>query len=230
MEKKFKFSDNPKAAKILYAAVVALLCVTAIVVGIVAANNRKTETPHGGTTPPITDSGEGDEEPDDSNKNETPDNDKTNGTVTFISPVVGRVMKSHSSTTPVFSSTLEEWRIHTGIDISTEDGTGVYAAADGEVTEVRSDPLLGKTVVILHKNGMKTVYSNLSPDGLPTVGEKVISGQKIGTVGDTAITEIADESHLHFEMLLNEASINPLDYISEEAKKASLGIDSGEIV
>lgn len=222
MEKKFKFSDNQTVAKTVYGAIIALLCITAIVIGIVAANNRKkTDTPPD-ENPPISDGtqddGTGDGEGNGDNTDAPPANS------TFISPVLGKVVKAHSSSVPVFSETLEAWRIHTGIDISTEEGADVYAVCDGEVSAVYSDPLMGKTVEITHANGMKSVYSNLSSSYLPTVGMTVASGEKIGSVGDSAILEIADEAHLHFEMLVNDVSVNPLDYISEEAKKVSLGI------
>ena len=226
MEKKFKFSDNPTIAKTVYGAVIALLCITAIIVGIIAANNRKKDTPDDQTNPPVSD-GNGDN----SDNTENPDNQDQNGSsdaVTFISPVSGTVMKEHSIDVPVYSTTLEEWRIHTGIDISTVEDADVFAAAAGEVTKVYSDPLLGKTVEITHKNGTKTLYSNLSADGLVAVGKEVESGEKIGVVGDSAISEIADEVHLHFEMLVNDTSVNPLDYLTEESKKVSLGITAEE--
>ena len=226
MEKKFKFSDNPTVAKAVYGAVIALLCITAIVIGIVAANNRNQNQLPDDEKPPVSD----DENDGSQNTDNSTDegNDDANETLTFISPVSGAVMKGHSATTPVFSETLEEWRIHTGIDISTEEGADVFAAAAGEVTKVYSAPLLGNTVEITHANGMKTLYSNLSADNLIAVGTKVASGEKIGNVGYTAICEIADEAHLHFEMLVDEASVNPLDYISEDAKKTSLGITEEE--
>ena len=50
---------------------------------------------------------------------------------------------------------------------------------------------------------------------------------KIGVIGDTSLSELADEPHLHFEVKVGDVSVNPLDYISEESKSASLGI--GEI-
>ena len=228
MEKKFKFSDNPTVAKAIYGAVIALLCITAIIVGIIAANNRKKDNPGNTDKPPVSD-GTGD------NGDETPGGDNNGGdnqekpnAVTFISPVAGTVMKNHSTTVPVYSETLEEWRIHTGIDISTEEGADVFAAASGEVTKVYSHPLLGKSVEITHDGGVKTVYSNLSAENLPAVGAKVLSGEKIGNVGDSAVSEIADEAHLHFEVLVNDASVNPLDYITEESKKTSLGITDEE--
>ena len=55
MEKKFTFSDKPLTAKIVYASVISILCVSAIIIGIVAANNRKkTDLP---IDPPISDTG-----------------------------------------------------------------------------------------------------------------------------------------------------------------------------
>jgi murein DD-endopeptidase MepM/ murein hydrolase activator NlpD len=232
VEKKFKFSDNPTVTKAIYGAVIALLCITAIVVGIIAANNRKkpvTDEP----TPPITD-GTGDEgnnqNPGEENQggNENENQGGAGDAVTFIAPVAGRVLKSHSTSIPVFSETLEAWRIHTGIDISTAEGADVFAVAAGEVTKVYADPMLGNTVEITHANGAKTRYSNLSANNLPSVGTQVNGGAKIGNVGDSAISEIADETHLHFEMFVNDTSVNPLDYISEDAKKTSLGITADE--
>ncbi len=224
MEKKFKFSDNPSVAKAVYGAIIALLCITAIVIGIVAANNRNKNPLPDDENPPASDENNNEGNKDEGNKDEG----GTNETVTFISPVSGTVMKGHSPTTPVYSETLEEWRIHTGVDISTEEGAEVFAAAAGEVTKVYSHPLLGNTVEITHENGAKTVYSNLTADKTVTVGARVSSGEKIGAVGYSAISEVADEVHLHFEMLVNEAYVNPLDYISDESKKVSLGITDEE--
>ncbi len=220
MEKKFKFSDNPTVAKTIYGAIIALLCITAIVIGIVAANNRRKD--NGVTENPPIDSGDNGN----TDNGDTPEDE--NKPLTYIAPVAGNVIKNHSTDTPVYSNTLEEWRIHTGIDISTAEGADVFAAADGKVSEVYSDPLLGKTVEITHSDGTKTRYSNLSSDGLVKLGTVVSSGTKIGSVGDSAITEVADEAHLHFEVIKDEKQVDPLSVISEESKKTSLGISENE--
>lgn len=217
MEKKFKFSDNPTASKIIYGSVIALLCVTAIVVGIIAANTSSQSTLD---TPPVINDNPNEEPPEDN-----PGEDEGKPTV-YIAPVSGKITTPHSSSVPVFSPTLEEWRIHTGIDIDTNEGAEVFAVADGVVSAVYSDALLGKTVEITHDGGVVSRYSNLAADNLPKVGRSVKCGDKIAKVGDSAISEIADEAHLHFEMFLNGTSVNPLDYFSEESKKTSLGIDS----
>ena len=85
--------------------------------------------------------------------------------------------------------------------------------------------MLGYTVEITHRNDMKTRYSNLSSDiGELKVGDEVASGDLIGYIGDTSISELAEEPHLHFEILLMDKKVNPLDYINEESKRVSLGM------
>ena len=231
MEKKFKFSDRSTVSKIVYLTVIAILCVSAIVIGIVAANSRKD---NGTDLPPVSDGG--------SNNGNTDNGGNTGGNtdsgtadpkpelkVSFVSPVVGTVIKSHSATVPVFSETLEEWRIHTGLDISVEDNSEVYASCAGEVTGVYTDPMLGVTVELTHSDTHKTYYSNLNADTVALkVGDKVDQGAFIANVGDSSISEIADEPHLHFELKVNGTSVNPLDYISDDSKEASLGIVGGE--
>lgn len=222
MEKKFNFNENPTASKIIYGIVVAILAITAIVVGIISAASTEDKTPAGDgsvVTPPD-DSGTQDGTQD-GTQNETP----AKPTV-FTSPLVGEVTKQHSMEIPVFSNTLGAWKIHTGIDICADDGAEVFSAAAGEVVAVYEDALMGLTVEIQHTDEIKTVYSNLAADGSVAVevGDKVGAGAKIGNIGDSAITELADEAHLHFEVLVKGESVNPLDYISEESKKAALGI------
>ncbi len=223
MEKKFKFSDKSTASKIIYATVIAILCISAIVIGIVVANGRKPNTEE---NPPVSDGGNQDGGGNSNDNTEPPaDDEKPEVKLTFVSPAVGTVAKSHSTTVPVFSNTLDEWRIHTGLDITTDDGAQVFAAAGGEVSAVYNHPMLGKTLEITHSDTHKTVYSNLASDSVTLeVGAKVNSGDVIGAVGDTSVIELADEPHLHFELLISDVSVNPLDYIEEQSKQASLGI------
>lgn len=230
MDKKIKFSDQPLRIKIIYAVVIAILTVTAITVAIVGVASRK-ETPPDGSenTPPVTDGGNEGESNNGSGE-DNKDGESTPNTPesqTFTAPLTGSIVKEHSTEVPVFSNTLNEWRIHTGIDISAEEGSEVFAVCDGTVTGVFADPFHGRTVEIAHSAGIVSIYSNLAADGINVnVGDTVSSGDKIGVVGDTSLTELADEPHLHFEMKVNGVSINPLDYISEDSKKTFLGIES----
>ncbi len=224
MEKKFKFSDKPTLTKFIYGAVIAILCITAIVIGIVSASNKAPDdqdTPN----PPVSD-GNGDG----SGENPPSSGGNQEEKLTFTAPMVGTVTKGHSLSAPVFSLTLGEWRVHTGLDISCEEGASVYASEDGEITGIYNDPMLGYTVEITHSDEIMTRYSNLDGSSLGSlkVGDKVTSGDKIGTVGDSAISELAEEPHLHFEMIVTDTKVNPLDYISEESKRASFGIGAEE--
>ena len=224
MDKKIKFSDQPKKVKIIYASVIAVLCITATVIGIASSVKKDEPTDNSPTVNlPSTD-----QKPSEDGKNEAQapekEEEKKPEKLSFVSPVVGRVTKSHSLDTPVFSDTLQEWRVHTGIDISADEGSKVYASAKGVVSKVYSDPFLGKTVEITHEGGIVSVYSNLGSDVSVKEGDSVSSGALIGTVGDSSISELADEAHLHFAIKVNGVSVNPLDYISEDSKRASLGI------
>ena len=121
----------------------------------------------------------------------------------FILPVEGTLMREYAKDNLVYSETLKEWVIHTGIDIKADKTTVVKAAEAGKVTAIKNDPRYGITVIIEHANGFETRYANLLTAEFVTVGEEVTKGQTIGTVGNTATFEILDDSHLHFEILKN---------------------------
>ncbi len=219
MDKKVKFSERPLSVKIVYITTLAILVICAVVVAAVSIASRKDSPQPLPTTPNDGTSGEN-TPPED--ENQTPVEEKP----TFVSPVTGTVIKGHSLTEPVFSETLNEWRTHQGIDILTSENAPVFAAESGVVSAIYDDPFHGRTVEVTHSMNYKTIYSNLAKEdaAFVSVGSKVASGERIGTVGYTAIFEIADEPHLHFEMKSNNKVLDPLAHISEESKQTSLGI------
>lgn len=134
----------------------------------------------------------------------------------FVCPVSGTLVKDYSADIPVFSLTMEDYRVHCGLDIAADAGTEVLAAASGEITKVFYDPMMGQTVEITHDGGYVTVYKNLQtklPEGTAE-GAKVTVGDVIGYVGDTALVEISEGPHLHFEMHKDEEFMNPLSKIA----------------
>lgn len=131
----------------------------------------------------------------------------------FIKPVDGEIIKEYSKENLIYSETLKEWTTHTGVDIQAELTTVVKAAAEGTVKSIKNDPRYGLTVIIEHVNGFETRYSNLLTAEFVKVGEKVTSGQTIGTVGNTASFEVLDKSHIHFEILKNSEYLDPTSYI-----------------
>ena len=213
MEKKTKLSDNPRLAKIIYSVVIAVLCITAIIVGIVAANNRDNNTlppPDDGTNQ---DGGDNTQPPEENGGEGTEPEKK----LTFIAPVACRVTTGHSLTIPVFSPTLEEWRVHTGIDIDCEEAAAIFAAADGEVVEIGNHPRFGYTVKIKHDGGITTIYSNLKSlsDITVKVGDKVKQGDKVMR-GVTIFVVDVDNLQLGYQITKESVYINPMDMMEIE--------------
>ena len=133
--------------------------------------------------------------------------------------VAGVISKGHDAAIQVWSNTMEDYRVHLGVDLVAEEGSPVYAAADGEVSRVWDDPLMGRCVAISHGDNIYTYYKNLNAtlaDGI-TQGAQIKCGDQIGKVGETAIVELADEPHLHLEMTVNGLAVDPRDYFTDEA-------------
>ena len=145
-------------------------------------------------------------------------------------PTSGTIAKGHDATIQVWSETMGDYRVHLGIDIATTDGAPVCAVADGVVEKVWDDALMGRCMAIAHEGNIYTFYKNLSTtleSGIKE-GSEVKSGQKIGTVGSTAISELADEPHLHLEMTVNGLAVDPRDYFNNEAKDALNSTNTGK--
>ena len=132
----------------------------------------------------------------------------------YVLPLVGEVIKEFSDELLVYSETMNDYRVHNGIDISAVIGERVKALTDGVVEKVYDDPLMGKTVILDHGNGLKTVYQGLVPavpDGIEE-GAAVHAGDVIGGVGESALIECAEEPHLHFEVWKDGKPVNPREY------------------
>ena len=113
----------------------------------------------------------------------------------------------------IYSETLQEWARHLGIDIRADRTTVVKASEKGKIIAIKNDPRYGLTIIIEHVNGFKTIYSNLLTTEFVSEGEEVEKGQSIGTVGNSAAFEIVEPPHLHFEILKDEANVDPMLYI-----------------
>ena len=131
----------------------------------------------------------------------------------FVKPVEGEISKEYAKENLVYSETLQEWTTHLGVDIKADKTTVVKAAADGKIKSIKNDPRYGLSIIIEHQNGFETLYANLLTSEFVQVGEEVKQGQSIGTVGNTATFEIADEAHLHFEISKNNETLDPSQYI-----------------
>ena len=145
------------------------------------------------------------------NTNATPK--ETKKELSFEKPVEGEIVREYAKDNLIYSETLKEWTTHEGIDFKADKTTVVKTAEAGTVKSIKNDPRYGVTVIIEHSDNFQTVYSNLLTSEFVVEGEKVEKGQSIGTVGNTAVFEIADEAHLHFEILKDSLPVDPSIYI-----------------
>ncbi len=135
-----------------------------------------------------------------------------NEVLSFAPPVWGKISKPFSDNMPLYSKTMDDWRIHVGVDILCALDSDVFSAGDGLVTDIGYDINFGNYVTV-ESNGFICRYASLLPDELISVGVGVSKGQKLGTLSDGCISEICDEPHLHFEMKKDGVYIDPAEHI-----------------
>ncbi|MDD4075076.1 MAG: M23 family metallopeptidase [Eubacteriales bacterium] len=128
------------------------------------------------------------------------------------SPVKGSVIWQFAADELIYSSTLDQWMTHHGVDIGAPVDSKVHTVYAGTVEDVFTDDALGVTVSVLHKDGLRTVYANLQADPPVKAGSLLNAGDPVGTVGSTARSECEAPSHLHFEVWKNDKPVDPADY------------------
>lgn len=98
---------------------------------------------------------------------------------------------------------------HSGLDLPAPTGTPVLSAAPGYVAWARTGTLYGNYVMIIHTDGVATLYAHLSRISV-SADQFVARGDQIGAVGSTGLST---GPHLHFEVRKNGIPTNPLDYL-----------------
>ncbi|MEA4890856.1 MAG: peptidoglycan DD-metalloendopeptidase family protein [Clostridiaceae bacterium] len=109
-------------------------------------------------------------------------------------------------------------RFHSGVDLGGDYGHPILAAADGVVLLVRNSYEgqntggggYGNYIVISHDDGISTLYGHLK-NTLVKAGQTVSAGDKIATCGSTGAST---GPHLHFEVMIDGSTVNPVPYIS----------------
>lgn len=197
--------NDKKASRIFYLSVAAILTVIAIMVIAFTVSRRNTpneETPTNSSTveSPDTDTGLG----------------ENNNLPTFISPLKEcNLDVDYSDTVLVFSPTMKDYRTHTGVDLTGNIGQEVMAVADGVVKNIWQDPFMGTCVSVEHTGNAVSYYKNLDPvvkEGI-IIGASVKAGDVIGAIGESAMNEVAQDPHLHFELKVDDKHTDPKDHI-----------------
>lgn len=123
------------------------------------------------------------------------------------------VIREHSEKEPSYSTTLDVWEIHKGIDVSANEGQEIKSLLDGTVVDVYKDDKYGMSVKIKSDDDTIVVYSNLDSQVKVEKNQQVSEGDTIGIVGETAEVEIADGTHVHVEAYSGDKSIDPMSLI-----------------
>lgn len=223
-EKEKKQKNNKKMNRTTILTVVTL-AIAVIIVATAAIISNRTKEPTKLPSPNST------ERPSESQQTETPTEAPTeaptdkptvstpagNKLPSFILPVSGVLSSTHNPDLQVYSPTMNDYRVHLGIDLVTKDRAPVYSAADGKVAKIWVDPMMGYCMAISHSGNCVTVYKNLAEDLAEGIAEgvSVRAGQIIGSVGESAMVEVGSEPHLHFEMTVSDLAVDPLKYFDE---------------
>ncbi len=121
-------------------------------------------------------------------------------------PVRGHITGSFGERMDPFSG---EGAFHTGVDISSEYGEEVRAAADGVVVLVETHAGYGRLVVVDHGFGITTWYGHLSRFRTQP-GMHIKRGEAVGNVG---VSGRVTGPHVHYEVRINGAPVNPWRYL-----------------
>ena len=140
-------------------------------------------------------------------------NDKGKSLTSFLLRVPLRYTRISSKfTLKRYHPILKRYRAHLGVDFAAPTGRRVNATADGKIIHKGRKGGYGKTIMIRHKNGLKSLYAHLSSyNSKIKVGSYVKQGQYIGRVGSTGRST---GPHLHFGLYKNGRAVNPQSVIS----------------
>jgi murein DD-endopeptidase MepM/ murein hydrolase activator NlpD len=118
-------------------------------------------------------------------------------------PLAGNISSTFGYRLNPFNRKLQR---HTGWDMATAMGTPISATANGVVIAAGMSSIgYGLNVIVDHGNGLKTLFGHLSSIEV-TVGQEIFAGDEIGLVGSTGNST---GPHLHYEVRLNDAPIDP---------------------
>jgi len=123
-------------------------------------------------------------------------------------PVLGHITDSFGERLDPFSG---EGAFHTGVDVGADYGAAVHATADGVVLDVGQHSGYGRVVILDHGFGITTWYAHLSAYAV-VAGTRIKRGEVLGYTG---ISGRSTGPHVHYEVRINGAPVNPMRYLRQ---------------
>lgn len=135
----------------------------------------------------------------------------------FIRPIRNFKRISSPFTHRRFHPILKRYKAHLGIDYAARSGSAIIASSAGKVVHKGWKGGYGRTVVIQHANGLKTLYAHMRGYAKNIHrGQRVKQGKVIGYVGTSGRST---GPHLHFGLYKNSRPINPARYIKKQTSR-----------
>jgi murein DD-endopeptidase MepM/ murein hydrolase activator NlpD len=131
-------------------------------------------------------------------------------------PVIGHITDGFGERLDPFSG---EGAFHTGVDVASDYGAPVHATADGIVTVAQDHAGYGRLVVVDHGFGITTWYAHLSSISA-VAGSRIKRGE---VVGYTGVSGRSTGPHVHYEVRMNNAPVNPFRYMKSSSATSTAG-------
>lgn len=127
----------------------------------------------------------------------------------FMLPLAGDIDRKFSSG-PVYDETMEDWRTHKGVDFLANRGDSVLSIGNGKVSKVIFDPTFGYTIEVDYGDFIGRYCGIDQSAAAVGIDDSVTKGSVIGKLGDIPC-ESKQESHLHFEIVKNGVTVDPME-------------------
>ena len=130
----------------------------------------------------------------------------------LVWPIVGDVLINYSMDKTIYFPTLQQYKYNPAIVIAATQGEGIAAAANGRVTSVGYDPVIGNTVVMDLGNGYELTYGQLENITV-SEGSYVTVGDGIGTVASPTKYYSLEGTNVYFMLTKDGEPVNPMSQL-----------------
>ena len=123
----------------------------------------------------------------------------------LIPPVEGKLIRRSG-----WEKKGDEWRYHSGVDLTVPPGTQVRATAGGTVASIKTEPALGTVVAVDHGSGWRSLYAHLARVQV-AVGQELTQGTPLGYSSGVGC---GPEPGIHFNLYHQEEPVDPVTMIN----------------
>lgn len=134
----------------------------------------------------------------------------------FSYPSTGEILLPYSVESAIYDPTLDQYRTNNSISFASREGDPVIASEKGTIKEITKDEERGNIVVVEHKDGWTTTYSQLASEMLVAVGDNVEKGQMLALVAQPTKYTVALGEHLQFAIEKNGEAQDPKSVVEDK--------------